>query len=220
MTTYDFKTTIMGVTIYWPKMNSILRRPEDFPAQVSWCTTLIMWAVVRDFSSGPLSNKYWAVRVETFRPVMSQINHPTPSTVWGSAEISWAEKAQRKGIEPESMETQELTHQPLHDYRHYKKLARMRAWHYVASSEHSYRCSFSPFLFSVSLSAFAHRCLRQNKSYTYISRRHACCLFSLPLLSFSSLSISMPFSWCIFLLSLSYVCSHRDLFCFARVLQQ
>lgn len=110
-----------------------------------------MCTVVRDFSGGWLSNKYWAVWVETFRPVMSQISHPTPSTGRGSAEISQAERLKGKGIEPESMETQELTHQPLHDCGHYKRLARTRAWHYVASSEHSSRCSFSPslyFLFS------------------------------------------------------------------------
>lgn len=48
--------------------------------------------VVKDSSSGRLSNKYWAVSEETLSLVVSQINHPTASTGRGSAEISQAER--------------------------------------------------------------------------------------------------------------------------------
>ena len=63
---------------------------------VSRCIILGVCTVVEDSSSGRLSNKYWAVWVETLRPVMSKINHHTASTGWGSAEINQAEKAHRE----------------------------------------------------------------------------------------------------------------------------
>lgn len=124
---------------------------------------------------------------------MSQINHPTQSSCLGSAEISQAETLKGKGIEPQSMETQELTHEPLHGYRHYKRLAWMRAWHYVASSEHSSHCSFSTPLPSLALSISAHHCLRQNRQIIHL---HFSPSFLLPFLFYPSFFYPFIFHVC------------------------
>lgn len=190
---------------------------------VSRCIILGVCTVVEDSSSGRLSNKYWAVWVETLRPAMSKINHHTASTGRGSAEINQAEKRLTgKGIE--SVDTQELTHQPLHECGHSKRLARELDIMLHPQSIPPAALSLL-FLFLLSLSLFLYLSVptaasdKTNKSQSYISC--PTCLVPLPSPhGFSSLSVTMPFSWCIYLLLLSYVCSHRDLFCFARVLQQ
>lgn len=84
-------------------MNMIQRSPvgwyvSDKAVLHRWVRCIIhgVCTVVEDFSSGRLSNKYWALWVETLRPVMSKINHHPASTGRGSAEINQAEKAHRE----------------------------------------------------------------------------------------------------------------------------
>lgn len=229
------ESTIVDLITYWPKINK----------EIMWCPVgrclqhvLCEWFGVsyracaqRESSCENTANiGLW---VETFRPVMSQINHPTQSAGRGSAEISQAEKAQKeKGEFSHSpRKRQELTHQPLHGQQRYRRLARMRAWHYVGSSEHSSHCSFSssPFFSpSHSLSVFLYLAVptaasdKTNKSFTYISRPHTYCLFSTFSFFFSP-SISFPMRFFMLYFSpLAELCLHAlwPFVFFSRTLQQ